>query len=99
MQFGYFGKNGPPVYLKTTKICLKMASHYNLRQIRDLYVYELQHLDRQIVRLGGFLKYNQLKATGANTRHFEPLIQRRYIVLNEIRKIESKLSLNVYAVQ
>ena len=87
------------VYLKTTKICLKMASHYDLRQIRDLYVYELQHLDRQIVRLGGFLKYNQLKATGANTRHFDPLIQRRYIVLDEIRKTEPKVGLNVYTVQ
>ena len=76
-----------------------MASCYELRQMRDYYVYELQNLDRQIVRLGGFTRYNQLKATGGNTRPFEPLLERRYLLLEEIRKIEPKIGLNVYTVQ
>ena len=74
-----------------------MASRYYLRQIRDLLVYELHHLDREIGRLG-FTRYYHLKAIGGNVRQLEPLIQRRAIVLTEIRRIEPQIGLNVYTI-
>ena len=70
MQFRLFRKKRVSVYLKTTKICLKMASRYDLRQIRDLYVYELQHLDRQIVRLGGFSQIQPVKSHWSQYKAF-----------------------------
>ena len=96
VHFGLFSKKRGSSLVENHQ---EMASQYQLRQFRDLYVYELQHLDRKIARLGGFLKYNQLKATGGNTSQLEPLIERRYIVLDQVRKIEPKLGLNVYTVQ
>ena len=76
----------------------EMASHYYLRQTRDLLVYELHHLDRKIGRLGGFTRYYHLKAILGNVRQLEPLIQRRAIVLTEIRRIEPQIGLNVYTI-
>ena len=94
MQFGLFRKKRGVSLIENHQ---EMASHYYLRQTRDLLVYELHHLDREIARLGGFTRYH-LKAIGGNVRQLEPLIQRRAIVLTEIRRIEPLIGLNVYTV-
>ena len=95
MHFGLFQKKRGVSLLENHQ---EMASRYYLRQIRDLLLYELHHLDREIARLGGFTRYYQLKATGGNVRQIEPLIQRRAIVLTEIRRIEPQIGLNVYTI-
>ena len=95
MQFGLFRKKRGVSLIENHQ---EMASHYYLRQTRDLLVYELHHLDREIARLGGFTRYYHLKAIGGNVRQLEPLIQRRAIVLTEIRRIEPQIGLNVYTI-
>ena len=42
------------------------ASHWELRQMRDYFVYELQHIECQIVAVGGITRFQQLKQTGGN---------------------------------
>ena len=44
------------------------------------------------------MRYYHLKAIGGNVRQLEPLIQRRAIVLTEIRRIEPQIGLNVYTI-
>ena len=95
MQFGLFWKKWGVSLIENHQ---EMASHYHLRQTRDLLVYELHHLDREIGRLGGFMRYYHLKAIGGNVSQLEPLIQRRAIVLTEIRRIEPLIGLNVYTI-
>ena len=48
----------------------EMASHYELRQFRDFYVYELQNIEREIARLGGITKFQTLKQTGGDLGRF-----------------------------
>ena len=95
MQFRLFRKKQGVSLIENHQ---EMASRYYLRQLRDLLVYELHHLDREIGRLGGFMRYYHLKAIGGNVRQLEPLIQRRAIVLTEIRRIEPQIGLNVYTI-
>ena len=95
MQFGLFRKKWGVSLIENHQ---GMASRYYLRQIRDLLVYELHHLDREISRLGGFTRYYHLKAIGGNVRQLGPLIQRRAIALTEIRRIEPQIGLNVYTI-
>ena len=95
MQFRLFWKKWGVSLIENHQ---EMASHYYLRQIRDLLVYKLHHLDGEIGRLGGFMRYYHLKAIGGNVRQLEPLIQRRAIVLTEIRRIEPQIGLNVYTI-
>ena len=64
--------------------------------MRDYFVYELQHIERQIVALGGITKFQQLKQTGGNVATFQRLFQRREYLLDQIRIIEPQIGLNVY---
>ena len=65
MQFRLFWKKRDASLIENHQ---EMASRYDLRQTRDLLVYELQHLDREIGRLGGFMRYYHLKAIGGNVK-------------------------------
>ena len=73
-----------------------MASHYELRQFRDFYVYELQNIEREIARLGGITKFQTLKQTGGDLGRFPYLFSRREFLLDQIRNIEPQIGLNVY---
>ena len=44
------------------------------------------------------MRYYHLKAIGGNVSQLEPLIQRRAIVLTEIRRIEPLIGLNVHTI-
>ena len=72
------------------------ASQWQLRQMRDYFIYELQHIEHQIVALGGITKFQQLKQTGGNLATFQRLFQRREYLLDQIRMIEPQIGLNVY---
>ena len=72
------------------------ASHWQLRQMRDYFVYELEHIEGQIVALGGISQFQKIKETGGNLSRFQRLFQRREYLLDQIRIIEPQIGLNVY---
>ena len=72
------------------------ASHWQLRQMRDYFVYELEHIEGQIVALGGISQFQKIKETGGNLSRFQRLFERREYLLDQIRIIEPKIGLNVY---
>ena len=72
------------------------ASHWQLRQMRDYFVYELEHIEGQIVALGGISQFQKNKETGGNLSRFQRLFQRREYLLDQIRIIEPQIGLNVY---
>ena len=72
------------------------ASHWELRQMRDYFVYELQHIERQIVAFGGITRFQQLKQTGGQIATFQRLFGRKEYLLDQIRMIEPQIGLNVY---
>ena len=72
------------------------ASLYQLRQMRDYFVYEMLHIDCQIAALGGIIKFQQLKQTGGNLGRFPYMFSRREYLLEQIRMIEPQIGLNVY---
>ena len=72
------------------------ASHWQLRQLRDYFVYELEHIEGQIVALGGISQFQKIKETGGNLRRLLRLFERREYLLDQIRIIEPQIGLNVY---
>ena len=72
------------------------ASHWQLRQMRDYFVYELEHIEGQIVALGGISHFQKIKETGGNLSRFQSLFERREYLLDQIRIIEPQIGLNVY---
>ena len=72
------------------------ASHWQLRQMRDYFVYELEHIEGQIVALGGISQFQKIKETGGNLSRFQRLFERREYLLDQIRIIEPQIGLNVY---
>ena len=72
------------------------ASHWQLRQMRDYFVYELEHIEGQIVALGGISQFQKIKETGVNLSRFQRLFERREYLLDQIRIIEPQIGLNVY---
>ena len=72
------------------------ASHWELRQMRDYFVYELEHIEGQIVALGGISQFQKIKETGGNLSRFQRLFERREYLLDQIRIIEPQIGLNVY---
>ena len=72
------------------------ASHWQLRQMRDYFVYELEHIEGQIVALGGISQIQKLKETGGNLGRFQRLFERREYLLDQIQIIEPQIGLNVY---
>ena len=93
VHFGLFWKKRGVSLLENHQ---EMASQYHLRQFRDLYVYELQHIEREIARLGGITKFQTLKQKGGNLGRFPYLFNRRGYLLDQIRIIEPQIGLNVY---
>ena len=71
------------------------ASHWQLRQMRDYFVYELQHIEGQIVALSGISQFQKIKETGGNLSRFQRLFERREYLLDQIRIIEPHIGLNV----
>ena len=96
MQFGLFQKKRASSLVENHQEMAAQASHWQLRQMRDYFVYELQHIECQIVALGGITKFQQLKQTGGNLATFQRLFQRREYLLDQIRMIEPQTGLNVY---
>ena len=96
MQFGLFRKKRGSSLFENHQEMAAQASHWELRQMRDYFVYELQHIERQIVALGGITRFQQLKQTGGNLATFQRLFQRREYLLDQIRMIEPQIGLNVY---
>ena len=72
------------------------ASNWELRQMRDYFVYELEHIEGQIVALGGISQFQKIKETGGNLSRFQRLFERREYLLDQIRIIEPQIGLNVY---
>ena len=72
------------------------ASHWQLRQMRDYFVYELEHIEGQIVALGGISQFQKIKETGGNLSRFQRIFERREYLLDQIRIIEPQIGLNVY---
>ena len=71
------------------------ASNWELRQMRDYFVYELEHIEGQIVALGGISQFQKIKETGGNLSRFQRLFERREYLLDQIRIIEPQIGLNV----
>ena len=59
------------------------ASHWQLRQMRDYFVYELEHIEGQIVALGGISQFQKIKETGGNLSRFQRLFERREYLLDQ----------------
>ena len=72
------------------------ASHWQLRQMKDYFVYELEHIEGQIVALGGISQFQKIKEKGGNLSRFQRLFERREYLLDQIRIIEPQIGLNVY---
>ena len=72
------------------------ASHWQLRQMRDYFVYELEHIEGQIVALGGISQFQKIKETGGNLSRFQRLFEKREYLLDQITIIEPQIGLNVY---
>ena len=66
MQFGLFRKKRGSSLFENHQEMAAQASYWQLRQMRDYFVYELQHIECQIVPLGAITKFQQLKHTGGN---------------------------------
>ena len=96
MQFGLFRKKRGSSLFENHQEMAAQASHWELRQMRDYFVYEIQHIERQIVALGGITRFQQLKQTGGNLATFQRLFQRREYLLDQIGMIEPQIGLNVY---
>ena len=73
-----------------------MASRWQLRQMREYFVYEMLHIEGQIAALGGIIKFQQLKESGGSLGRFPDLFTRRNYLLEQIRIIEPQIGLNVY---
>ena len=71
------------------------ASNWELQQMRDYFVYELEHIEGQIVALGGISQFQKIKETGGNLSRFQRLFERREYLLDQIRIIEPQIGLNV----
>ena len=82
MQFGLFWKKRGVSLLENHQEMATQASHWQLRQMRDYFVYELQRIEGQIVALGGISNFQQLKQTGGNLATFQRLFQRREYLLD-----------------
>ena len=63
--------------------------------MRDYFVYELEHIEGQIVALGRISQFQKIKETGGNLSRFQRLFERREYLLDQIRIIEPKIGLNV----
>ena len=63
--------------------------------MRDYFVYELEHIEGQIVALGGISQFQKIKETGGNLSRFQRLFERREYLLDQIRIIEPQIGLNV----
>ena len=74
----------------------KRASHWQLRQMRDYFVYQLEDTERQIVALGGITRFQHLKQTGGQLATFQRLFDKKEYLLDQIRMIEPQIGLNVY---
>ena len=73
-------------------------SFFYLRQQRDLYHFEYQHVQRELERLGGRTAYiNAQLYGGANLVKLQRLLERRYYLLSRLKAVEPLLGLNVYA--
>ena len=81
MQFGLFRKKRGSSLFENHQEMATQASHWQLRQMRDYFVYELQHIECQIVALGGITKFQQLKQTGGNLATFQRLFPEERIPL------------------
>ena len=64
--------------------------------MRDYFVYELEHIEGQIVALGGISQFQKIKETGGNLSRFQRLFERREYLLDQIRITEPQIGLNVY---
>ena len=78
VHFGLFWKKRGVSLLENHQ---EMASRYHLRQFRDLYVYDLQHIEREIARLGGITKFQTLKQTGDNFREISLSVQQERVFI------------------
>ena len=72
------------------------ASHWQLHQMRDYFVYQLEDTERQIVALGGITRFQHLKQTGGQLATFQRLFDKKEYLLDQIRMIEPQIGLNVY---
>ena len=73
-------------------------NYFYLRQQRDLYHFEYQHIQPQIQRLGGRIAYVNAQLTGGpNLVRLQRLLERRYYLLTRLKAVEPLLGLNVYA--
>ena len=96
MQFGLFRKKWGSSFVENHQEMAAQVSYWQLRQMRDYCVYELQRIECQIVALGGITKFQQLKQTGGNLVTFQRLFQRKEYLLDQIHMIEPRIGLNVY---
>ena len=60
MQFRLFWKKWASSLVENHQEMAAQASHWQLRQMRDYFVYELQHIECQIVALGGLPSFSSL---------------------------------------
>ena len=96
MHFGLFRKKWGSSLFENHQKMAAQASHWQLRQMRDYFVYELEHIEGQIVALGGISQFQKIKETGGNLSRFQRLFERREYLLDQIRIIEPQIGLNVY---
>ena len=96
MHFGLFRKKQGSSLFENHQEMAAQASHWQLRQMRDYFVYELEHIEGQIVALGRISQFQKIKETGGNLGRFQRLFERREYLLDQIRIIEPQIGLNVY---
>ena len=96
MQFGLFQKKQSSSLVENHQNMAVQASLWELRQMRDYFVYEMLNIDRQIATLGGIIKFEHLKQTDGNLGRFPYLFSRREYLLDQIRMIEPQIGLNLY---
>ena len=77
MHFGLFRKKRGSSLFENHQEMAAQASHWQLRQMRDYFVYELEHIEGQIVALGGISQFQKIKETGGNLGRFQRLFERR----------------------
>ena len=96
-HFGYFGKAAIQFIVKPHEMAGNI-NYFYLRQQRDLYHFEYQHIEAQLERLGGRIAYVNAQLTGgANLVRLERLLDRRYYLLSRLKAVEPLLGLSVYA--
>ena len=61
MHFGLFRKKRGSSLFENHQEMAAQASHWQLRQMRDYFVYELEHIEGQIVALGGISQFQKIK--------------------------------------